>query len=61
MPVRHPDADVARLAPHAHIALPARAHPAALVSPAAVATAAAAAEAVHAAVADLEWYVVFRS
>ena len=60
MPVRHPDADVARLAPHAHIALPARAHPAALVSPAAVATAAAA-EAVHAAVADLEWYVVFRS
>ena len=49
MPVRHRDADVVRLAPHAHLALSARAHLAALVRPAA----AAAVEAVHATVADL--------
>ena len=48
VPVRHPDADVAGLAPHAHLTLPARAHLAALVRPGA-----AAVEAVHAAVADL--------
>ena len=48
MPVRHPDADVVRLAPHSHLALLVRAHPGALVRPAA-----AAVEAVHAAVANL--------
>ena len=48
VPVRHPDAHVARLAPHADVALPARAHPAALVGAAAVAL-----QAVHAPVADL--------
>ena len=48
VPVRHPDAHVARLAPHADVALPARAHPAALVG-----ASAGALQAVHAPVADL--------
>ena len=50
VPVRNPDADVIRLAPHADLALPAHAHPGALVRPT---DAGAAVEAVHAAVADL--------